>query len=28
VFENSFVPTGPISAITSAGTARLIGRQG
>jgi hypothetical protein len=28
VFENSFVPTGPISAITSTGTARLIGRQG
>lgn len=28
VFENSFIPTGPIAAITSAGTARLIGRQG
>jgi hypothetical protein len=28
VFENSFIPTGPIAAITSAGTARLIGREG
>ena len=27
-FEGSFVPTGAIAAITSTGTARLIGRQG
>jgi hypothetical protein len=27
-FEGSFIPTGAISAITSTGTARLIGRQG
>jgi ferric-dicitrate binding protein FerR (iron transport regulator) len=27
-FEGSFVPTGAIAAITSAGTARIIGVQG
>jgi hypothetical protein len=27
-FEGSFIPTGAISAITSTGTAQLIGRQG
>jgi len=27
-FEGSFIPTGAIAAITSTGTARLIGRQG
>jgi hypothetical protein len=27
-FEGSYIPTGAISAITSTGTARLIGRQG
>ena len=27
-FEGSFIPTGAIAAITSAGTAQLIGRQG
>ena len=27
-FEGSFVPTGAIAAITSTGTAQLIGRQG
>ena len=27
-FEGTFVPTGAIAAITSTGTARLIGRQG
>ncbi len=27
-FEGSFVPTGAIAAITSSGTAKLIGRQG
>lgn len=27
-FESSFVPTGAIAAITSSGTAQLIGRQG
>jgi hypothetical protein len=27
-FEGSFIPTGAIAAITSTGTAQLIGRQG